>query len=219
MVTKVEEGKSDVLSTFTPRFYDKLSKNNSHYLERSKQIYHEREHCGKELNYSEHLLQLSSAKKRKLTRGPYSGTLLTPDTSSEEGDFSRKTGKQRQAANARERDRTHSVNTAFTTLRTLIPTEPADRKLSKIETLRLAASYIAHLGTVRSFRARGDFSEQPCLRYRCHVEKIPEESSSTDSRSLCTFCLAESKRTRSSRSHQTSSAQNDVTTLNLYVTR
>lgn len=32
-------------------------------------------------------------------------------------------------------------------LRTLIPTEPKDRKLSKIETLRLASSYIAHLGT------------------------------------------------------------------------
>jgi hypothetical protein len=32
-------------------------------------------------------------------------------------------------------------------LRTLIPTEPADRKLSKIETLRLASSYISHLGT------------------------------------------------------------------------
>lgn len=40
-----------------------------------------------------------------------------------------------------------SVNSAFTTLRTLIPTEPADRKLSKIETLRLASSYISHLGT------------------------------------------------------------------------
>lgn len=34
---------------------------------------------------------------------------------------------QRTAANARERDRTNSVNTAFTALRTLIPTEPADR--------------------------------------------------------------------------------------------
>lgn len=35
--------------------------------------------------------------------------------------------RQRTAANARERDRTNSVNTAFTALRTLIPTEPADR--------------------------------------------------------------------------------------------
>ncbi|XP_006032522.1 basic helix-loop-helix transcription factor scleraxis [Alligator sinensis] len=46
--------------------------------------------------------------------------------------------RQRHTANARERDRTNSVNTAFTALRTLIPTEPADRKLSKIETLRLS---------------------------------------------------------------------------------
>ncbi|NWY08106.1 SCX factor, partial [Nothoprocta ornata] len=56
--------------------------------------------------------------------------------------------RQRHTANARERDRTNSVNTAFTALRTLIPTEPADRKLSKIETLRLASSYISHLGNV-----------------------------------------------------------------------
>ena len=35
--------------------------------------------------------------------------------------------KMRGGANARERDRTHSVNSAFTHLRTLIPTEPADR--------------------------------------------------------------------------------------------
>lgn len=41
-----------------------------------------------------------------------------------------------------------SVNSAFNTLRTLIPTEPYDRKLSKIEILRLAKSYIAHLDAV-----------------------------------------------------------------------
>lgn len=53
--------------------------------------------------------------------------------------------KPRTVANMRERDRTMSVNTAFNTLRDLIPTEPLDRKLSKIETLRLATSYIQHL--------------------------------------------------------------------------
>lgn len=41
-----------------------------------------------------------------------------------------------------------SVNSAFTTLRHLIPTEPENRKLSKIETLRLAKSYIEHLRAV-----------------------------------------------------------------------
>ena len=53
--------------------------------------------------------------------------------------------KPRTIANMRERDRTLRVNSAFTTLRDLIPTEPLDRKLSKIETLRLATSYIQHL--------------------------------------------------------------------------
>merc|ERR1711923_470865 len=53
--------------------------------------------------------------------------------------------KPRMIANMRERDRTQSVNSAFTSLRELIPTEPLDRKLSKIETLRLATSYIQHL--------------------------------------------------------------------------
>lgn len=42
----------------------------------------------------------------------------------------------------------YSVNSAFNKLRHLIPTEPIDRKLSKIETLRLAQSYIDHLAAV-----------------------------------------------------------------------
>ena len=53
--------------------------------------------------------------------------------------------KPRTIANLRERDRTLNVNSAYNTLRDLIPTEPLDRKLSKIETLRLATSYIQHL--------------------------------------------------------------------------
>lgn len=44
-----------------------------------------------------------------------------------------------------ERRRSASMNTAFTELRELIPHVPADTKLSKIKTLKLAAGYIAHL--------------------------------------------------------------------------
>uniref|UniRef100_T1J7U7 BHLH domain-containing protein n=1 Tax=Strigamia maritima TaxID=126957 RepID=T1J7U7_STRMM len=94
--------------------------------------------------------------------------------------------KQRCAANARERDRTHSVNSAFTTLRTLIPTEPADRKLSKIETLRLATSYIAHLATL--LVAGADLQEQPCLR---HQFSFADESTP---KRVCTFCLSGGKK-------------------------
>jgi len=45
----------------------------------------------------------------------------------------------------RERGRNQSVNGAFQVLRDLIPTENMDRKMSKIETLRLATKYILHL--------------------------------------------------------------------------
>lgn len=58
--------------------------------------------------------------------------------------------RHRAIANARERDRTESVNYAFTLLRSLLPTDPPNRKLSKIEVLRLATSYIQHLDNVRS---------------------------------------------------------------------
>lgn len=115
--------------------------------------------------------------------------------------------RQRNAANARERDRTNSVNTAFTALRTLIPTEPADRKLSKIETLRLASSYISHLGNVLLVGEEcGD--GQPCLRssgalYH-HHHNLPKSSTpSPDSensqpRQICTFCLSNQRRLVSS---------------------
>ncbi|XP_068165752.1 basic helix-loop-helix transcription factor scleraxis isoform X2 [Antennarius striatus] len=95
--------------------------------------------------------------------------------------------QQRQAANARERDRTHSVNTAFTALRTLIPTEPADRKLSKIETLRLASSYISHLANVLLL---GDDCRdgQPCLRYQSILH------GPVALRPICTFCLSNQRK-------------------------
>lgn len=52
---------------------------------------------------------------------------------------------KRGQANKRERVRTENVNAGFDKLRKLIPTDPIDRKLSKIEILRLATSYISHL--------------------------------------------------------------------------
>lgn len=51
---------------------------------------------------------------------------------------------QRILANVRERQRTQSLNDAFSALRKIIPTLPSD-KLSKIQTLRLAARYIDFL--------------------------------------------------------------------------
>ncbi|XP_054479761.1 transcription factor 15 [Anoplopoma fimbria] len=100
--------------------------------------------------------------------------------------------KQRQAANARERDRTHSVNTAFTALRTLIPTEPADRKLSKIETLRLASSYISHLANVLLL-GEDCRDGQPCLGYQSILHGAAVLSAQS-LRPICTFCLSNQRK-------------------------
>lgn len=98
--------------------------------------------------------------------------------------------KQRQAANARERDRTQSVNTAFTALRTLIPTEPVDRKLSKIETLRLASSYISHLANVLLL-GEGCEDGQPCFSA---IYGSKGELEGKQPRSICTFCLSNQRK-------------------------
>ncbi|XP_019874149.1 musculin-like [Aethina tumida] len=55
---------------------------------------------------------------------------------------------QRNAANARERARMRVLSKAFCRLKTTLPWVPADTKLSKLDTLRLATSYIAHLRAI-----------------------------------------------------------------------
>ncbi|KAF8796727.1 Pancreas transcription factor 1 subunit alpha like protein [Argiope bruennichi] len=53
--------------------------------------------------------------------------------------------QQRQAANLRERRRMQSINDAFEGLRAHIPTLPYEKRLSKVDTLRLAIGYIGFL--------------------------------------------------------------------------
>uniref|UniRef100_A0A3B3YPE6 BHLH domain-containing protein n=1 Tax=Poecilia mexicana TaxID=48701 RepID=A0A3B3YPE6_9TELE len=51
---------------------------------------------------------------------------------------------QRHAANIRERKRMLSINSAFEELRCHVPTFPYEKRLSKIDTLRLAIAYISN---------------------------------------------------------------------------
>ena len=53
--------------------------------------------------------------------------------------------KRRTAANARERKRMNSLNTAFEKLRGILPQQHRDRPLSKMEALQMAQSYIEEL--------------------------------------------------------------------------
>uniref|UniRef100_A0A1B0CED4 Putative transcription factor hand2/transcription factor n=2 Tax=Lutzomyia longipalpis TaxID=7200 RepID=A0A1B0CED4_LUTLO len=60
----------------------------------------------------------------------------------------RATQKYRTAHATRERIRVEAFNVAFSELRKLLPTLPPDKKLSKIEILKLAICYIAYLNHV-----------------------------------------------------------------------
>lgn len=53
--------------------------------------------------------------------------------------------RQRSAANERERKRMSSINHAFDSLRSRIPTLPYEKKLSKVDTLKATIDYIANM--------------------------------------------------------------------------
>ena len=69
--------------------------------------------------------------------------------------------QQRNAANARERARMRVLSRAFCRLKTTLPWVPADTKLSKLDTLRLATTYIAHLRAVLIDGSSTDSSPLP----------------------------------------------------------
>ncbi|XP_076257043.1 uncharacterized protein LOC143194265 [Rhynchophorus ferrugineus] len=73
---------------------------------------------------------------------------------------------QRIMANVRERQRTQSLNEAFASLRKSIPTLPSD-KLSKIQTLKLAARYIDFLYHVLSTSSPENPGESDVLGNVC----------------------------------------------------
>lgn len=73
---------------------------------------------------------------------------------------------QRVMANVRERQRTQSLNEAFASLRKIIPTLPSD-KLSKIQTLKLAARYIDFLYHILSTSGVDSNAETDLLGNTC----------------------------------------------------
>lgn len=58
---------------------------------------------------------------------------------------SKQSNEQRRAANMRERRRMQSINDAFEKLRTQLPTLPYEKKISKVDTLKMAIGYINFL--------------------------------------------------------------------------
>lgn len=89
---------------------------------------------------------IASPTKETSSRGkPREGVALTRE---ERRRRRRATTKYRMAHATRERLRVEAFNVAFCELRTLLPTLPPDKKLSKIEILRLAICYISYLNHI-----------------------------------------------------------------------
>ncbi|GCB61234.1 hypothetical protein scyTo_0012877 [Scyliorhinus torazame] len=66
---------------------------------------------------------------------------------------------QRQAANVRERKRMFSLNEAFDQLRKKVPTFAYEKRLSRIETLRLAIVYISFMTELLSNKEKNPIPE------------------------------------------------------------
>ncbi|NXA78439.1 ASCL4 protein, partial [Thryothorus ludovicianus] len=62
--------------------------------------------------------------------------------------------------NERERQRVRCVNEGYTRLREHLPRELTDRRLSKVETLRAAISYIKHLQSLLDCHPLGSTAEE-----------------------------------------------------------
>ncbi|KAK2895810.1 pancreas transcription factor 1 subunit alpha [Channa argus] len=95
-----------------------------------------------------------SSSSSTFSYGCADSTGLSPHMSHHSGPFVKRRRRMRsememqqlrQAANVRERRRMQSINDAFEGLRSHIPTLPYEKRLSKVDTLRLAIGYINFL--------------------------------------------------------------------------
>ncbi|XP_030756185.1 heart- and neural crest derivatives-expressed protein 2-like [Sitophilus oryzae] len=92
--------------------------------------------------------------------GPYRSNYTTISSQSSLGTPFVRVIKRRTTANKKERRRTQSINNGYANLRDCIPNVPADTKLSKIKTLRLATSYIAYLTRALETDTPGTFKAE-----------------------------------------------------------
>ncbi|TRY80701.1 hypothetical protein TCAL_09373 [Tigriopus californicus] len=87
-------------------------------------------------------------------RGPSPSGSSDPSPSSGKGkqrNYKNMTRERRVEANARERQRVHTITAAFDTLQNAIPTEDSSQKLSKLSIIKIATSYIMVLSRMAGY--------------------------------------------------------------------
>lgn len=101
-----------------------------------------------------------------------------------------RTVKRRPTANRKERRRTQSINSAFAELRECIPNVPADTKLSKIKTLRLATSYIAYLMDILDKHEQHGGGETEAFKAEFRKADSKEERRKKETVRVCVFTFS-----------------------------
>lgn len=82
---------------------------------------------------------------------------------------------QRRAANIRERRRMFNLNEAFDKLRRKVPTFAYEKRLSRIETLRLAITYISFMAELLHGQHGGGGTKGADIFHHHHQQSPPRE--------------------------------------------
>ena len=85
------------------------------------------------------------------------------------------TRERRVEANARERQRVHTITAAFDTLQAAIPTEEKDIKLSKLSVIKIATAYIMALSRMAGHDYTEDQSAPPVEEVIAHCSDVIEK--------------------------------------------
>ena len=81
--------------------------------------------------------------------------------------------------NERERQRVKCVNEGYTRLRNHLPSELAEKRLSKVETLRAAIKYIEYLQQLLAEDANQENSKTVCEKMECYPDDNEKENNAT----------------------------------------
>jgi len=107
-----------------------------------------------------------------------SGSTSTSDGDNDKAkqrNYKNMTRERRVEANARERQRVHTITAAFDTLQAAIPTEEKDIKLSKLSVIKIATAYIMALSRMAGHDYTEDQSAPPVDEVVAHCSDVIEK--------------------------------------------
>ena len=105
-----------------------------------------------------------------------------PSSSSKQTNYKSMTKDRRVEANARERQRVHTITAAFDTLQAAIPTSEENIKLSKLSVIKIATAYIMALSRMAGHDYSEDQSAPPVQAVLQHCRETIETESKIKNR-------------------------------------